>query len=62
MNNHDRLNDWAQHLLMAEKNLKALEYKLLHKQYEGVDNNVSAIMRSLSGVLLWVEDEQQAHA
>jgi len=49
------LNDWAQHLLWVEKNLKDLEDKLLHKRYEDAHKNVIAINGSLAKVIEWIE-------
>ena len=48
------LNDWAQHLIWVEKNLKELEDKLLHKKFEGADKNVNAINSSLAKVIEWI--------
>jgi hypothetical protein len=52
-------HDYSYYLQVAERNLKQLEQKCLHKKYDGVDQHVSDIMRALSGVLRWVEDVQQ---
>jgi hypothetical protein len=49
------LNDWAQHVMWAEKNLKDLEDKLLHKKFEGAEKHVSAINSSLAKVIEWIE-------
>jgi len=53
------MHDWASCLIKVETNLKALEYRLLHKQYEGADQDVLNIMHNLSKTLVWIEDEQQ---
>ena len=52
-------HDYAYYLQVAERNLKQLEDKCLNKNYSGIDQHVSDIIRALSGVLMWVEDVQQ---
>ena len=51
-------HDYAYYLQVVERNLKQVENKCLHKKYD-VDQNVTDIMRALSGLLQWVEDVQQ---
>ena len=51
-------HDYAYYLQVVERNLKVVENKCLHKTYD-VDQNVTDIMRALSGLLQWVEDVQQ---
>lgn len=51
-------HDYSYYLQVAERNLKAIEDKCLNKKF-GIDQNVTDIMRSLSGLLRWVEDVQQ---
>lgn len=51
-------HDYSYYLQVVERNLKQVENKCLHKKYD-VDQNVTDIMRALSGLLQWVEDVQQ---
>lgn len=52
-------HDYSYYLTVAEKNLKQLEDKCLHKNFLEADQHVTDIMRALSGVLRWIEDVQQ---
>ena len=52
-------HDYSYYLQVAERNLKQLEQKCLHNKLEDIDQNVTDVMRSLSGLLQWVEDVQQ---
>lgn len=62
MNDKPSINDWAEYLLWAEKNLNDLEKKLLHKQYDmdEIMGHVTAINHALAQTLDWVADAQQA--
>ena len=51
-------HDYSYYLQVIEKNLKQAEVKLLHNKYD-IDQNVSDMMRAMSGLLVWVEDVQQ---
>jgi len=51
-------HDYAYYLQVIERNVKEVGDKLLHEKYD-VDQNVSDIMRALSGLLVWVKDVQQ---
>ena len=55
------INDWSEYLLWAEKNLKDLEKKLLHKEYDldEINGHVTAINHALAQTLDWVVDAQQ---
>lgn len=48
-------HDYAYYLQVAERNLKQVENKCLHQKYD-VDQNVTDIMRALSGLLQWVQE------
>lgn len=48
-------HDYAYYLQVVERNLKQVENKCLHGKYD-VDQNVTDIMRALSGLLQWVQD------
>jgi hypothetical protein len=52
-------HDYSYYLQVAERNIKQLEQKCLHKKLEDVDQHVTDVMRALSGLLQWVEDVQQ---
>lgn len=51
-------HDYAYYLQVVERNTKQIEDKCLHKKYD-IEQNVTDIMRALSGVLRWAEDVQQ---
>ena len=48
------LDDWAQYVMWAEKNLKEIDYKLLHKKYEGIDVNAKNVEFALARIQDWV--------
>ena len=56
----ESINDWSEFLLWAEKNLKDLEDKLLHKDYdmEQIQAHVIAINHSLCRTVEWVRERQ----
>ena len=62
MNDKPSINDWAEYLIWAEKNLKDLEKKLLQKEYDldEINGHVTAINHALAQTLDWVVDAQQA--
>lgn len=62
MTNQPSINDWSEYLLWAEKNLKDLENKLLHKNYDmdEIRGYVTAINHALAQTLDWVANAQQA--
>ena len=51
-------HDYSYYLQVVERNLKQVENKCLHQQY-GIDQNITDMMRALSGLVQWVEDVQQ---
>ncbi len=51
-------HDYAYYLQVVERNLKQVENKCLHQKYD-IDQNVTDIMRALSGLLQWTRDVQQ---
>ncbi len=51
-------HDYAYYLQVVERNLKQVEKKCLHQKYD-IDQNVTDIMRALSGLLQWTRDVQQ---
>lgn len=51
-------HDYSYYLQVVERNLKQVENKCLHQKYD-IDQNVTDIMRALSGLLQWVQDVQQ---
>ena len=62
MNDKPSINDWSEYLLWAEKNLKDLEKKLLHKDYDmdKINGHVTAINHALAKTMDWIADAQQA--
>ena len=59
MKNQPSINDWAEYLIWAEKNLKDLEDMLLHQRYdiEEIAKHVTAINHALAKTVDWVIDE-----
>lgn len=55
------INDWSEYLLWAEKNMKDLEKRLLHRDYdlEQIQNHVAAINHSLARTVEWVLNAKQ---
>lgn len=51
-------HDYSYYLQVVERNYKQIEQKCLHNDY-AIDQNVTDIMRSLSGLVRWTEDVQQ---
>ena len=51
------INDWSEYLLWAEKNLKDLEKKLLHKDYdlEQLRFHAACIKESVDKSVQWAE-------
>jgi hypothetical protein len=47
-------NDWSTHLMQAEIQLKAMEHKLLHKDYEGIKRHAEAAKDSIDKTMAWV--------
>lgn len=48
------LDDWAHHLMWAEKNIKDINYKLLHQKYDELENNIKNVEHALQKVQDWV--------
>jgi hypothetical protein len=48
------LDDWSAHLMRAEIQLKAIEKKLLHKDYCEVQAHASSVKHSIDRMLAWV--------
>lgn len=53
------INDWAEYMLWAEKNFKELEYGLLHKKYDKIEQNIVAINEAMLKVYDWVEEHRE---
>ena len=49
-----RLNDWSTHLMQAEIQLKAIEHKLLHKDYSDIRIHAEAAKESIDKTMAWV--------
>ena len=52
------INDWAEYLLWAEKNMKDLEKKILNKTWENMEElqkHASAIKSSIDQTLIWAD-------
>ena len=59
MTNQPSINDWAEYLIWAEKNLKDLEDKLLHKDYdmEQLRFHAACIKESVDNSVRWAEQQ-----
>ena len=55
------INDWSEFLIWAERNLKELEDKLLHQNYdlEKIQGHVIAINHSLAKTVEWVLEQKR---
>jgi hypothetical protein len=51
-------NDWASYLLRAEMSIRLLNDKLLHRQYEGIDQLVDSIIDDLIKTKIWTAHEK----
>ena len=49
-----QFNDWSTHLLQVEIQLKAMEHKLLHKDYVGISVHAQAAHDSIDKTMAWV--------
>jgi len=47
------LNDWSTHLIKAEKAIKTIEDKLLHRKRDGLDSDVATAVLALYAALDW---------
>lgn len=58
----ESINDWSEFLLWAEKNLKDLEDKLLHKDYdmEQLRFHAACIKESVDKSVLWAQQQVDA--
>jgi len=56
------INDWAEYMLWAEKNMKDLEKKLLHKDYdmEQLRFHATCIKESVDKSILWAQQQVDA--
>jgi hypothetical protein len=50
------MNDWSTHLLKAEKTLRLIEDKLLHKRHEGIKDDIWDAIDALFDTLLWIKE------
>ncbi len=48
------LNDWSTHLMQVEIQVKGIEKKLLHKEYDSVEAHINAAKAALDKTLAWV--------
>lgn len=49
-----QLSDWSTHLMQAEIQLKAIEHKLLNKDYEGIKDHAEAAKESIDRTMAWL--------
>ena len=58
----ETINDWSEFLIWAEKNLKDLENKLLHNNYdmEQLRFHATCIKESVDRSVLWAEQQVNA--
>ena len=50
------LNDWSTHLIQAEKLLRLIENKLMHKRRDGIKEDVYEAVGALYSTLAWAEN------
>jgi len=50
------MNDWSTHLIHAEKLLRLIEDKLLHKRRDGIKEDVYEAVGALYSALAWAEN------
>ena len=50
------MNDWSTHLLKAEKLLRLSEDKLLHKNHDGIKDDIFDAIGALYKTLEWVKN------
>lgn len=48
------LDDWSTHMMRAEMQMKTIEKQLLHKNYEGLQERVTAAKEALDKTMAWV--------
>jgi hypothetical protein len=48
------LDDWAAHMMRAEIQLKAIEKKLLRKDYQNIQAHAAAAKHNIDKMLAWV--------
>lgn len=49
-----QFNDWSTHLLQTEIQLKAMEHKLLHKDYDGIKVHAEAAKSNIDKTMAWL--------
>ena len=49
-----QFNDWSTHLMQAEIQLKAMEHKLLHKDYADMHIHAHAAKSNIDRVMAWL--------
>ena len=52
------LHDWSSYLIQVEQHIRRINDKLLHKQYQGVDESVATIKENLDNMLRWVNEQE----
>jgi hypothetical protein len=49
-----QFNDWSTHLMQTEIQLKAMEHKLLHKDYADIHMHAHAAKANIDRVMAWL--------
>lgn len=49
-----QFNDWSTHVMQAEIQLKAMEHKLLHKDYADIKVHAEAAKSSIDNTMAWL--------
>ena len=52
------MNDWSTHLIQAEKLIRLIENKLLHKRRDGLREDVYEAVGALYKTLDWAENNR----
>ena len=55
----DELHDWSAYLIQAEKELRIINDKLLHKQYAGLEPHIQKIKDCLEKTLMWAQENRE---
>ena len=52
------LHDWSSYLIQVEQHIRQINDKLLHKHYQGIDEQVATIKDNLDNMLRWVNEQE----
>ena len=55
----NELHDWSSYLLEVEHHIKRINHKLLHKDYESIEDHVESINYLLDKMVDWVKENRE---